>query len=95
MQFRDADAEFDIPAFEHTVRLWTVTLEISVLMAQFPSKEVRNYPMNIGPWGWVGQYWRFVDGGRPFHDSDEGRAILQGNFGGNDRHCLCHICRNG
>ena len=40
MQFRDADAEFDIPAFEHAVRLWTVTLEISVLMAQFPSKAI-------------------------------------------------------
>ena len=26
--------------FEHACRLWTVTLEISVLMAQFPSKEI-------------------------------------------------------
>ena len=26
--------------FEHAVRLWTVVLEISVLMAQFPSKEI-------------------------------------------------------
>ena len=40
MQFRDSDGEFDIPAFEHAVRFWTVTLEISVLMAQFPSKEI-------------------------------------------------------
>ncbi len=35
-----ADAGFDIDAFEHACRLWTVTLEISVLMAQFPSKEI-------------------------------------------------------
>ncbi|HLL44678.1 MAG TPA: vitamin B12-dependent ribonucleotide reductase, partial [Segetibacter sp.] len=31
---------FDVEGFEHTCRLWTVALEISVLMAQFPSKEV-------------------------------------------------------
>ncbi|MBV7533928.1 vitamin B12-dependent ribonucleotide reductase [Chitinophaga sp. sic0106] len=31
---------FDVGGFEYTVRLWTVVLEISVLMAQFPSKEV-------------------------------------------------------
>jgi len=31
---------FDVEGFEYTCRLWTVVLEISVLMAQFPSKEV-------------------------------------------------------
>ncbi|HEY6082494.1 MAG TPA: vitamin B12-dependent ribonucleotide reductase, partial [Chitinophagaceae bacterium] len=31
---------FDVDGFEYTTRLWTVVLEISVLMAQFPSKEV-------------------------------------------------------
>lgn len=31
---------FDVPGFEYTVRLWTTVLEISVLMAQFPSEEV-------------------------------------------------------
>ena len=40
MQFRDGAGEFDIKHFEHAVRLWTVTLEISVLMAQFLSKEI-------------------------------------------------------
>ena len=30
----------DVAAFEHGCRLWTITLEISVLMAQFPSKEI-------------------------------------------------------
>ncbi len=38
--FNEADNSFDIPGFEYTVRLWTTVLEISVLMAQFPSKEV-------------------------------------------------------
>lgn len=31
---------FDVEAFRHSVRLWTITLEISVLMAQFPSREI-------------------------------------------------------
>ncbi len=31
---------FDVAGFEYMVRLWTVVLEISVLMAQFPSPEV-------------------------------------------------------
>ena len=32
--------QFDVEAIEYASRLWTVVLEISVLMAQFPSKEV-------------------------------------------------------
>ncbi len=27
-------------SYEHAVRLWTIVLEISVLMAQFPSREI-------------------------------------------------------
>lgn len=38
--FDEATNVFDVPGFEYTCRLWTVVLEISVLMAQFPSKEV-------------------------------------------------------
>src|SRR5262249_31252609 len=40
MAFRGADGSFDIAGFEHAVRLWTIVLEISVLMAQFPSNEI-------------------------------------------------------
>ncbi len=32
--------EFDIESYRHATRLWTIVLEISVLMAQFPSKEI-------------------------------------------------------
>jgi len=40
-QFFDEDtSKFDVPGFEYMVRLWTVVLEVSVLMAQFPSPEV-------------------------------------------------------
>jgi ribonucleoside-diphosphate reductase alpha chain len=38
--FDESNNTFDVSGFEHTCRLWTVVLEISVLMAQFPSKEV-------------------------------------------------------
>ncbi len=31
---------FDTKAYEHAARLWTIVLEISVLMAQFPSREI-------------------------------------------------------
>lgn len=32
--------QFDIQGYRHAIRLWTIVLEISVLMAQFPSKEI-------------------------------------------------------
>jgi len=44
MHFMQEDEEgkksFAIDDFRHAVRLWTIVLEISVLMAQFPSKEI-------------------------------------------------------
>ncbi|MFM8612198.1 MAG: vitamin B12-dependent ribonucleotide reductase [Actinomycetota bacterium] len=36
----DRDGRFDHELFRHASRLWTVVLEISVLMAQFPSREI-------------------------------------------------------
>jgi len=39
--FKDEDcSEFDVESIQQASRLWTVVLEISVLMAQFPSKEI-------------------------------------------------------
>jgi ribonucleoside-diphosphate reductase alpha chain len=38
--FDEEKLTFNVEAFEHASRIWTVVLEISVLMAQFPSKEV-------------------------------------------------------
>ena len=41
IKFYDAKTKaFDLDAFRHAARLWTIVLEISVLMAQFPSKEI-------------------------------------------------------
>ena len=36
----EENGKFQIDKFKHAVRLWTITLEISVLMAQFPSKQI-------------------------------------------------------
>lgn len=38
--YNEDSGTFDVAGFEYMVRLWTVVLEISVLMAQFPSPEV-------------------------------------------------------
>ena len=38
LQFKKADLSFDIEAYEYTTRLWTLTLEISVMMAQSHQK---------------------------------------------------------
>ncbi len=40
MNFRDADGAFDPEPFSHAVRLWTIALEIAVLMAQYPSQKI-------------------------------------------------------
>ncbi|MFM7078218.1 MAG: adenosylcobalamin-dependent ribonucleoside-diphosphate reductase, partial [Bacteroidota bacterium] len=45
--FRNEQNRFDTNAFLHATRLWTIVLDISVLMGQFPSKEVAE------------QIWRF------------------------------------
>ena len=41
LHYYDLDTHtFEIEDFKHSVRLWTTTLEISVLMAQFPSESI-------------------------------------------------------
>jgi len=40
MNFRKKNGAFDVDAFSHAVRLWTMVLEISVLMAQYPSQKI-------------------------------------------------------
>lgn len=34
------DGQFDVQAYDHAITLWTMVLEISVLMAQFPSRSI-------------------------------------------------------
>jgi ribonucleoside-diphosphate reductase alpha chain len=76
MQFRRGDGRFDIAAFEHGTRLWTVTLEISVLMAQFPSKEIArlSYDYRTLGLGYANLGGLLMAMGHGY-DSDEGRAL--------------------
>jgi ribonucleoside-diphosphate reductase alpha chain len=38
--FLEDDGSFDVAGFAHAVRLWTIVLEISVMMAQYPSQRI-------------------------------------------------------
>ena len=38
--FQKEDGMLDVEAFAHAVRLWTIVLEISVMMAQYPSRRI-------------------------------------------------------
>ena len=76
MQFRDEDSAFDIPAFKHGVRLWTLVLEISVLMAQFPSKEIAelSYKFRTLGLGFANLGGLVMASGYSY-DSDQARAL--------------------
>ncbi len=68
--------EFDVAAYEHAVRLWTVTLEISVLMAQFPSPEIAelSYRYRTLGLGYANIGGLLMNLGYSY-DSEEGRAL--------------------
>ena len=88
MAFRKADpasgsaaaghqkTSFDVPAFEHAVRLWTMVLEISVMMAQFPSREIAqlSYDYRTLGLGFANIGGLLMSAGIAY-DSREGRAI--------------------
>tara|TARA_Y100001934_G_scaffold57566_1_gene71345 strand:+ start:57512 stop:61174 length:3663 start_codon:yes stop_codon:yes gene_type:complete len=76
MAFQNADGSVDVNSFEHAVRLWTVVLEISVLMAQFPSKEIAqlSYEFRTLGLGFANIGGLLMASGLSY-DSDEGRAI--------------------
>ena len=77
LPFRDPEARtFDVASYEHAVRLWTLTLEISVAMAQFPSKEIAklSYDYRTLGLGYANIGGLLMSCGIAY-DSDEGRAI--------------------
>jgi ribonucleoside-diphosphate reductase alpha chain len=67
---------FDVASYEHAVRLWTLTLEISVAMAQFPSKEIAklSYDYRTLGLGYANIGGLLMSCGIAY-DSDEARAI--------------------
>ena len=40
LAFQNNDGTLDVDAFGHAVRLWTIVLEIAVMMAQYPSQRI-------------------------------------------------------
>ena len=76
MTFRRDDGTFDVTAFEHAVRLWTVVLEISVLMAQFPSRRIAelSYRFRTLGLGYANLGGLIMASGLSY-DSEEGRGL--------------------
>jgi ribonucleoside-diphosphate reductase alpha chain len=77
LTFRDVKTGmFDVASYEHAVRLWTLVLEISVMMAQFPSREIaeRSFEFRTLGLGYANIGGLLMTSGIPY-DSDAGRAI--------------------
>ncbi len=76
LAFRRFDGRFDIAGFEHAVRLWTIVLEISVMMAQFPSRNIAklSYEYRTLGLGYANLGGLLMALGLAY-DSDEGRAL--------------------
>jgi ribonucleoside-diphosphate reductase alpha chain len=70
------DGVFNVADYMHAARLWTVTLEISVMMAQFPSQEIaqRSYDFRTLGLGYANIGGLLMNMGYSY-DSDEGRAL--------------------
>ncbi|MEO1795650.1 MAG: vitamin B12-dependent ribonucleotide reductase [Pseudomonadota bacterium] len=70
------DGEFQVEEYMHATRLWTLTLEVSVMMAQFPSKEIaqRSYDFRTLGLGYANIGGLLMNMGYGY-DSAEGRAI--------------------
>ena len=68
--------KFDVAAYEHAVRLWTIVLEISVMMAQFPSKEIAqlSFEYRTLGLGYANVGGLLMSSGIAY-DSEAGRAI--------------------
>ena len=77
LTFRDEKTgTFNVESYEHAVRLWTVVLEISVMMAQFPSRQIAelSYEFRTLGLGYANIGGLLMTSGIPY-DSDAGRAI--------------------
>ena len=77
MSFFDAEADFfDVEAYQHAIRLWTIVLEVSVLMASFPSESIArlSYKFRTLGLGYANLGAMLMQAGVPYN-SDKGRAI--------------------
>ena len=74
--YDDATGEFDLDAYQYAIRVWTMVLEISVTMAQFPSRAIAqgSYDYRTLGLGYANLGSLLMRMGIAY-DSDEGRAI--------------------
>jgi len=74
--FNEENSSIDVEGIEYISRLWTVVLEVSVLMAQFPSKEVAqlSYDYRTLGLGFANLGTILMLSGIPY-DSEEARGI--------------------
>jgi len=72
----DETGVFDIEGYQHTIRLWTIVLEISVAMAHFPSPEIAqgSYDYRTLGLGYANLGSLLMRQGIAY-DSDQGRSI--------------------
>ncbi len=75
MTFMDENKCLDTELFKHAVKIWTLILEISVMMAQFPSKEIAklSYEYRTLGLGYANLGGYLMSKGVAY-DSEEGRA---------------------
>ncbi len=77
MRFFDPESRrFDADGFEHATRLWTIVLEISVLMAAFPSEQIArlSHEYRTLGLGYANLGAMLMQAGLPY-DSEQARAI--------------------
>jgi ribonucleoside-diphosphate reductase alpha chain len=77
IKFYDGEAQhFDVELYEHAVDIWTTVLEISVLMAAFPSKEIARLSDDYRTLGlgYANLGAMLMQAGIPY-DSEQGRSI--------------------
>ncbi len=77
LTFFDAKTQrFDVDAFKHGVDIWTMVLEISVLMASFPSEEIAtlSYKFRTLGLGYANLGAMLMQAGIAY-DSEQGRAV--------------------
>src|SRR5438477_10805044 len=77
LTFFDAETRrFDIEAYKHAIRIWTIVLEVSVLMASFPSDAIAklSYKFRTLGLGYANLGAMLMQACIPY-DREKGRAI--------------------
>ena len=75
--FDDVKQEFDVDSFSHAVRLWTLTLEITVSMAHYPDPEIaaRSFEHRTLGLGYANMGAVLMRAGLAY-DSNQSRAVI-------------------